>query len=305
VSATTPGKGVLILGIPRSGTTLLRRLVDAHPSFACPGETMLFSACARFLTAEPGVNGIDMGVLTGLHFAGFPADVVLERLRAFAFAFHEEHAARANKPRWAEKSAPDVFHLAAIEELCADRVQYVCIARHALDTLVSLSELIDVQQRWSSELHPYIARHPRPLEALAHAWVDGTEAMLDLARRRPADACVVRYEDLVTKPADEMTRVMAHLGEAWPRGLEASALAEKGGLGLGDWKTYGKDKVETSSVGRHKSLSRLTVQELARIVNPTLVRAGYDALPEGPRPPRERALRLFEATLKVQGAKKG
>ncbi|HEY4117191.1 MAG TPA: sulfotransferase [Byssovorax sp.] len=31
-------EGAVILGPPRSGTTLLRRLVDAHPNLSCPPE---------------------------------------------------------------------------------------------------------------------------------------------------------------------------------------------------------------------------------------------------------------------------
>ena len=45
-------KGVIILGCPRSGTTLLRRLLDSHPDLSCPGETFLFRGAARFLKED-------------------------------------------------------------------------------------------------------------------------------------------------------------------------------------------------------------------------------------------------------------
>src|SRR5205807_9051890 len=38
-AATSPNPYVFIVGCPRSGTTLLQRIVDAHPQFAITPET--------------------------------------------------------------------------------------------------------------------------------------------------------------------------------------------------------------------------------------------------------------------------
>ena len=97
--------GTLVVGHPRSGTTLLRRLLDAHPDIAAPPELHLFGACARFLRSERNAAGLDIGVLSGLAFAGFPDDEVLSALRAFAFGFLDDYAARHGKRRWVEKTA--------------------------------------------------------------------------------------------------------------------------------------------------------------------------------------------------------
>ena len=94
--------GIVILGSPRSGTTLLRRVLDAHPNIAAPGETYLLTACARFLAEDKVVDGMDIGVLNGLGFLGFEGADVVARLREFAFGFREDHAAREGKGRWCE-----------------------------------------------------------------------------------------------------------------------------------------------------------------------------------------------------------
>jgi len=103
VSSNPPG--IVVLGTPRSGTTLLRRLLDAHPNIACPPETYVLSAAARFLHAERFSSGLEIGVLFGLGYAGFEESDVLERLRRFAFSFFEDHAKAQGKTRWAEKTA--------------------------------------------------------------------------------------------------------------------------------------------------------------------------------------------------------
>ena len=42
---TNDYEGVLIVGVPRRGTTLLRRIFDSHPNICCPPETYLFGSC--------------------------------------------------------------------------------------------------------------------------------------------------------------------------------------------------------------------------------------------------------------------
>ena len=209
--------GVVVLGAPRSGTTLIRRILNAHPDFACPPETTLLSACARFLHEQPLDNGVQFGVLEGLCQAGFPEDVVLDRLRAFALAFYADHAKAAGKPRWAEKTAADVFHLPAIERLLGPRVRYLCVVRHGLDAAVSLADLTAKSGGYLAEIHPYVQREHRPLVAFTNAWIDATTAVLDLVERRPDDAILLRYEDLVADPLTALDPVFAHLDASFRR----------------------------------------------------------------------------------------
>ena len=302
--ATPKHEGILILGTPRSGTTLLRRLLDAHPNIACPGETGLFSACARFLHSDEIAEGVTIGVRTGLSYAGFSEKEVLDRVRELAFSFHREHARRQKKARWAEKTAFDAFHLAEIEALCGDHAFFVCVQRHGLDVACSLVELCDKNGVYLPELHEYIKRYPQPLQAFAHAWVDLTTAIRAFANRRPGNAILIRYEDLVGQPEATLRSILDFIGEEWADGLIRSGVKRKGNLGLGDWKTYGKSSVDTTSVSRWKQLSRSTVSKLGAIVNPLLVECGYEPVPtEGASPGDEVARRRYELGLAVNAIK--
>ena len=57
--------GVAIVGFPRSGTTLLRRLLNAHPDLDAPGESYLLSACARFVHGDRVIDGVEAGGAAG------------------------------------------------------------------------------------------------------------------------------------------------------------------------------------------------------------------------------------------------
>lgn len=276
-------EGIVVLGVPRSGTTLMRRLLDAHPRIACPPETNLLSGAGRFLEEHRFAGGLSVGVIPGLDFSGFDEAVVLHRFREFLFAFWRDIAARAGKPRWAEKTAVDVFHLDVIERLCGARCRYVCVFRHPLDVVCSIKELTDKMECCLPELFEYVQRNPAQLEAFAQAWRDGNERLLRFCEDHPDWAIRVRYEDLADNPAGELTRVFDFLGEPTDvQALLSRAFSRSESVGLGDWKTYDTKSVGTGSVGRHSKLSKWTLRRLAPVVNPLMERLGYPIVPSHP-----------------------
>lgn len=304
------GPGIVVVGSPRSGTTLLRRLLDAHPNIASPSETYLLPAAARFLHEDTFALGLRIGVVDGLGFAGFPEQEVLDRLRAFLFGFLDEYAARAGKGRWAEKTAFSAFHLPAIRRLCSGQVKFVCIHRHGLDAAVSLKELVEKSGGYVDELRPYLRDCPEPLEALARAWVDAANAVAELAEDEGEDnAYTLRYEDLSADPEGTMRGVIEFLGEPWDEGLVERALAGTGEIGLGDWKTYKRSKVDASSVDRWKELPPPVQARLAQVCNPTLGRLGYERVEvdyEDPEEARRRyQLGVLLSRMKEQASDSG
>ena len=131
-------QGIVILGMPRSGTTLLRRLLDAHPAICCPPETNVLSAAARFLREEAIAGDVSVGVLSGLSFAGIAEQVVVARLRELVFGLLQDICRQCRKTRWAEKTAFNIFYLDQIEPLCCGSCRFLCLVRHPLDVVCSM-----------------------------------------------------------------------------------------------------------------------------------------------------------------------
>lgn len=295
-------RGIIILGVPRSGTTLLRRLLNWHPDVHCGGETFLLTAAARFLRSDRIVDGIDYGVLGGLAAAGIPREKVLADLRSLVSSYFCQLAAAAGKPRWASKTAVDSFYVPEIESLFAGHARFICLVRHGLDVALSLKDLCEANETYIREIHHYVARYARPLEAFSHAWAETTVSMLDFAQRWPDAALVVRYEDLVAQPADTLTRVTGFLGLSGGHDLTAALLNDSPN-GLGDWKTYGTTAVETSSAGRWRGLGPATLALVSPVVNPVLERLGYDRIESGAAPTPGEAMRRYELSMGLQAAR--
>jgi len=297
--------GIVIVGMPRSGTTLLRRILDSHPAICAPGETFLLRATSRFLESEEIAFGIDYGVLGGLKPLGFTAEEILGRLRAVPFQFYDDMARRAGKRRWAAKTAVDSFYVGAIERLYSGHVQFVCMVRHGLDVVCSLKEFSDELQGYIAELRPYVQRHARPLEAFAHAWVDVTTALTGLAERHAESAILLRYEDLVAEPNATLSRLFAFLGEDWDPALPQQAFGKRDVTGLGDWKTYATHEFRGDSVGRWRDLPDAMAARLVAVVNPTLATCGYPPVEEKRKLSNDDAMRLYELAMMLKSARDG
>jgi hypothetical protein len=296
-------RGIILLGMPRSGTTLLRRILDAHPNICCPGESFLLRATSRFLESEEIAFGIEYGVLGGLGAIGYSHDDILARTRRLAFGYFEELADAVGKARWASKTAVDSFHIKGIEKLYGEHAYFIGVVRHGLDVACSLKEFSDELQGYIAELHPYIREHARPLEAFAHAWSDVTRDIRGLVERHPDNAIMCRYEDLIADPEGTMARLLEFVGESMRPDLLDSAFAPKEVVGLGDYKTYATKNINKDSLDRWHGLSDDIIAKLAEIANPELEACGYPPVAADKKLSSDDAMRLYELAMMFKSVK--
>ncbi|MDP8903877.1 MAG: sulfotransferase [Chloroflexota bacterium] len=186
---------IFIIGCARSGTTLLRLVLDSHSHISAGPETKFLPDMARM---------IERWKLPAKF--GLPREYWLERMREFYGTLQADYMRARGKRRWAEKSPVYTLHLDLLEELYPD-AQYVHLIRDARDVVASTRDRWGYRAGYSTALRKW-----RRYVTTARAFG---------AQVGPQRYYELRYEDLVAAPEARMRELIAFLGERWePRVLD-------------------------------------------------------------------------------------
>jgi protein-tyrosine sulfotransferase len=240
---------VFVLCNGRSGSTLLRFLLDAHPDLACPPETNLPDLCAQLATVWSLIEGAPLALNRGDEPPEIP-DAAISGIRQTMDRMVGSYLARRGKKRYCDKS----LGTAPFAELLLrvyPEAKFLCLYRHPMDVIASAIEACP----WGLNgygFDRYIATTPgNAVMAVARFWVDNAAATLAVEEEF-ADRCFrVRYEDLVAEPESVAAQVFEFLDAAPAPGIsEACFSAERERFGPADYKIWFTTKISSESVGR-------------------------------------------------------
>ena len=199
VSDTAP---VIVGGCGRSGTTLMRTILDTHTNICCGPESSIM---------RPGA--LKSGKLA-VRF-DLPRDSVRQMAREsgsqaqFIERFFTEYGARTGKPRWADKSPRNVRRLGYIRRHFP-KTRFIHILRDGRDVVCSLRthprfKIVNGEMVKANTWHP--------IEPCVKRWIRDVTA--GLAYRGEPWYTEVRYEDLVHEPESTLRRLFEFLEEEW------------------------------------------------------------------------------------------
>lgn len=204
---------LLILGVRRSGTTLLRVMLGRNPELAVPDESYFIPQLADRhrgrIDADAFVD--DLRRIPTLLEWGVDVEHVRRRLRPgmpigdAISAVYESYAAVEGKGRWGDKTPMYMRHLPLLERLFPE-ARYVHLIRDGRDTAVSFLQMPEgvVTKTWA---------HPTTPADFACQWRTEVEAAQALGGRVGTSRYLeVRYEDLVESPARHLERITEFAG---------------------------------------------------------------------------------------------
>ena len=268
LSAISACRPVFLTGCHRSGTTLLRFVLDSHPKIACPPESKIFLGVNAFLSTPQ--------VLRGLGSLGTNREDLMLAFRTFADTLLGAYANRKGKDRWIEKTPNHVSVLDLIDEIYEHCAQYILIVRHPLDCIDSLSRYFpQPRNHEDSDISDNCLRHGIGHYAWAQYWLQASERILLFSELIQNRCIITRYEDLVSHPHIEIERLFNFLGEATPPDILVRAFQASHDGGFQDSKIKQTSMIHQASLGKWKAWPELYVQHLWDKVHNTATRFGY------------------------------
>jgi len=224
---------IIVGGCHRSGTSLVRRIFNAHSRIHCGPEVKFFRDFYGDYFADP----IHHLRFTTTARALLPEADLLAVLGRTFVALHERAAAQAGKPRWADKNPENVLYLAEWQQLLGDRWVFVHVVRNPLDTLASIKEV------------KFPLSIPADLEARIAFYQRYIQAGLHFGAAHPERYYRVLYEQLVRVPRATLDSMMRWLGETLEPGqLAFNTVPQQ--TGLEDPKIAHTSEIHPRSIGR-------------------------------------------------------
>jgi len=276
---------IFVVGMPRSGTTLLAALLSAHSEIAIGPETAYFDLVWKPLEREQGLTQWgkvearlkEFFVKPSVALMNLPEADLLEEFRLASERQQLSHrkmlsrmmqmyAALQKKTRWGEKTPGHFLYLPAIKSEFPE-AEIIYIVRDPRDIHLSLANVA-----WNDG------------NAFNHAlqWREYQAISVRYQKRYGHSFTQVLYEDLITDPTNVLRQLTSQVGISFEEGmLERYQTQPLFDVKDEPWKRKVASPIDASNAGKWRT--QLPSDELgifSRLCGSQLVELGYD-LPKG------------------------
>jgi protein-tyrosine sulfotransferase len=256
---------IFIGGAGRSGTTLLRVILDSHPNIACGPELKIIPEIARqwqeaLTTYGKAFSHYDIG----------PND--LNRLYAQLIqGLLENYLLKQKKKRIAEKSPHNIFYFLHLHNLFPQS-PLIHVIRDGRDVVASL-----LTMNWVTPQGDRLG-YTQDAGKAAQYWLNAVKigrkaqsANTTIGRRYYE----IRYEDIVDDPLKFLRELFAFIDEPWDAGVLRYYEKDRD-LAMESSAGQVRKKLFRSSVGRwRKDLDGQQKEAVKNIAGEQLIRLGY------------------------------
>jgi tetratricopeptide (TPR) repeat protein len=193
---------IFVIGMPRTGTTLVDRILSSHPEVWSAGELQAMPLAVKRAAGTQSRTVLDPETVEA---AAASAD--LGAIGRDYLARARTHAGAREAGRFTDKF-PGNFHYAGFIARALPEARIVCLRRHPLDTvLANFRNLFAISSRYYDYSYDLldIARYYVRFDRLMARW----RAAL------PGRILELGYEDLVADQEGQTRRLLAHCGLDW------------------------------------------------------------------------------------------
>lgn len=279
-----------LLGNPRSGTSLLRIILDSHPNIVVPPECgfieWLFEKYKDWdFKKMIGPFIEDLYQTKKFETWNLPKDDLLEVLNkhqpsTYQLTCQHIYFAYGNKfsknlSNWGDKNNYYINHVHKLKIIFPDAV-FIHLVRDGRDVAASYKKIN--QSDFKSRYKPSL---PNTIKNIAIEWVSNLEVINNFFQTLEENKYItLRYEDLLNSPKQQLTRITSFLDLSYhPDMLNYHKRNQKYDIEPAEtieWKKKTLENIDSSRIGRYKKdLSQIEVNEFDLYAKNMLAKFSY------------------------------
>ncbi|MBT0667578.1 sulfotransferase [Novosphingobium profundi] len=245
---------IFVVGMPRTGTTLVDRILSSHPEVASAGELQAMPLAVKQATGTPSRRVIDAPTVRA-------SGAIDPALIGEAYLARAAHQRPKDSPRFVDKLPANFLYVGHIARSLPN-ARIVCLRRHPMDTVWSnFKNLFASQSAYYAYSYDLMdcARYYRAFDRLMDLW----------ERVFPGRVLQLGYETLVADQEGQTRALLAHCALDWDPACLAfhenrasvatpSAAQVRRKLNadaVGRWKTHAEGLAEVAAYFRAEGIA--------------------------------------------------
>jgi len=271
-------KPIFIIGVPRSGTTLLRVLLDSHPNIACGPETpWLARAQCSIKKVYQFMSDDQFGYVKNF---GISNDIFRRQIGKWIHALFMDYAFSRGKQRWAEKTPDHSLEIPFLSDMFPDAF-FIHLVRDGRDVACSTAILSDKHKSISSWHSKYLLMDENQvvdntIENAALRWQRWLHKITTGLQN--LNSICIEYENLVSKPREVLQTIMLFIEEEYDEAMLNFARYQHD-FPRWEWGSHdvrNSQLISSDSIGRWKRhLSPEMINKIEDMIGDTLNQYGY------------------------------
>lgn len=285
---------VFILANPRSGSSLLRIMLNSHTRIVAPPEAGFLQwwhdkykewsldwnyddKIEEYIADLQSSRKIETW---GLNFDEVKNVIAMRGPATYgdltASIYLSYAKSKSKQPRViVDKNNYYIFHLSTLAEVWPD-AKYILLVRDGRDVACSYKALADLQSN-----SPYRPKLPVGIVDIANEWKVNNERILSFFESLPsAFHYTLRYEDLILSTEEELTRLCDFLGVTFEASMLSfhisNRLNEDEPKSTLDWKRMTLQEPDPGNIGKYRNeLDAVEIEEFNTVASAILGKFGY------------------------------
>ena len=278
-------KKYFILGNPRSGTSLLRIVLNAHPNIIAPPESGFlqwwFNSYKEWPPEDIEAFAGDIHSSKKFETWNISIDELVASLEtnapnsygeacALIYLHYARSIGKSQIKAIIDKNNYYIHHIPEIRKIWPD-ANFIHLVRDGRDVACSYLELKDIATD-----SPYRPKLPEDVASIAREWVSNNQLIERELSDIPERRLLIRYEDLISEKRSTLDRILEFADLEWSDQLDDHTSGNDEPASTMDWKKRTRGPFDPARVGRYRScLSDDQISTFEKLAGSALEHYGY------------------------------